>query len=223
MPEYDIPTEQAVRGIAEPHLRKLNLGRHFESYSAEWHGQDACNLVGLIDELCDIIDHRCPEMIDEIRARRMEQAGFPPGRGLFIAKSRKKLSNSGGHGALMKPVCDILRKAMQENHVSCWNRKGCEGLYRLINQLIEKATCLVPAMLVRAEQIPLDKMNDLMDLTMDDSLTDDSSRNDPLKNDLSKDDSLRNDLSRDDLLRDENGNDTERNRPDGNEEDGLMM
>ena len=193
MPEYDIPTERAIREIAEPHLRKLNLGRHFESYTANWHGQDARDLMDLIDELCNIIDHRCPAMIDEIRARRREQAGFPPGRGLLIAKNRERLINKGGYGTLVKPVCDILREATRPGHVCSWNPKGCEELYHLINQLIERAICLVPSMLATAERMSLEKMNRLMDLAMDGP------------------------------SRDENGKDRKSNRPDGNEENGFTI
>lgn len=154
-----LPTEAEIRRRAEPHLRKLTLGKHFQAYQAGWSGQDARDFVMLIDEICGILDHQGPALLDEICAQRREQAGLPSGRGEIVAASRERQILSGGYADLMEANCDLLRAAADERQICCWNELGCSAMHSVVEELIRKATCVLPAVLDRAGRTPPHKLD----------------------------------------------------------------
>lgn len=157
----NIPTEYEIRLRAEVHLRRLTLGRLFTSYQARWSGREAYDLLSLIEELCSILDHVGPALLDDICAKRREEVGLPSGRGDIVQASKERQTLSGGYADLMNGSCNILRQAINENAICCWNDVGCAAMQSVLEELIRKATCVLPAILKRAQELPPDKLSEM--------------------------------------------------------------
>lgn len=144
---YQLPTREAMLTRAAPHSDKLTLGKIFPSYQAGWTGVEADEFLDLVDDLCLIIDHIAPKLLDRAWSDRARELGVAFEPGVIMRGSREQLARDGGYTALMEPNCQLLRQAAGGEGTCAWNVAGCSALYNLLETLIHKATVLTPAIL----------------------------------------------------------------------------
>lgn len=144
---HELPTREAILTRAAPHCDKLTLGKMFPSYEAGWTGSEAADLLALIDDLCLIIDHIAPKLLDRAWSDRARELGVSFDAGSIMQSSRERLARDGGFAALMEPNCQLLKQAAAGKGTCAWKVAGCSALHNLIETLIHKATVLTPAIL----------------------------------------------------------------------------
>ncbi len=144
---HQIPTREAIVMRAAVHLDKLSLGKMFPSYQAGWSGKDAIELLMLIDDLCLILDHVAPKLLDRAWADRARELGIPFEPGSIVRASRERLAVDGGYSDIMEVNCQLLKRAAGGYGTCAWEVAGCSALYKILETLIHKVTVLIPAIL----------------------------------------------------------------------------
>lgn len=144
---HAIPTRKEVLRRATVHLDKLKLGKMFPSYEAGWTGKEAADLLGLIDDLCLILDHVAPKLLDRAWSARARELDVNYTPGSILRASRERIAVDGGFSDMMEANCQLLKQAAAGQGTCAWNMKGCSALHNILEELIYKVTKLTPTIL----------------------------------------------------------------------------
>jgi len=149
---HQLPARAEVLRRATVHLDKLCLGKMFPSYQAGWTGKEAADLLELIDDLCMILDHIAPKLLDRAWSDRARELGVAYTPGSIVRASRERIAVDGGFSDMMEANCQLLKQAAAGQGTCAWNMAGCNALHNILEELIYKVTQLTPSVLMNVAE-----------------------------------------------------------------------